>query len=32
MAATTRALWPFFWVATGLLALISYVPALTIRF
>ncbi|NOG69086.1 TRAP transporter large permease [Roseicella sp. DB1501] len=32
MAETTRALWPFFWVAIGLLALISYVPALTIRF
>ncbi|RAI59601.1 TRAP transporter large permease [Roseicella frigidaeris] len=32
MAETTRALWPFFWVAIALLALISYVPALTIRF
>jgi tripartite ATP-independent transporter DctM subunit len=32
MSETVRALWPFFWVAIGLLALVSYVPALTIRF
>jgi tripartite ATP-independent transporter DctM subunit len=32
MSETVRALWPFFWVAIALLALISYVPALTIRF
>ncbi|MBB5694131.1 TRAP transporter large permease [Muricoccus pecuniae] len=32
MSETTKALWPFFWVAIGLLALVSYVPALTIRF
>jgi tripartite ATP-independent transporter DctM subunit len=32
MGETTKALWPYFWVAIGLLALISYVPALTLRF
>lgn len=32
MAETTRALWPFFWVAIALLLAISYVPALTLRF
>ena len=32
MAETTRALWPFFFVAIALLAAVSYVPALTIRF
>ena len=32
MAETTRALWPFFFVAIALLLAISYIPALTIRF
>jgi tripartite ATP-independent transporter DctM subunit len=32
MGETVRALWPFFFVAIGLLLAISYVPALTIRF
>ena len=32
MAETTRELWPFFAVALALLAAVSYVPALTIRF
>lgn len=32
MSATVRELWPYFWVAIALLAAISYVPALTIRF
>ncbi len=32
MAETTRALWPFFFVAISLLVAVSYVPALTIRF
>jgi tripartite ATP-independent transporter DctM subunit len=32
MGETTKALWPFFFVAIGLLVAISYVPALTIRF
>jgi tripartite ATP-independent transporter DctM subunit len=32
MAETTRALWPFFFVAIALLLAVSYIPALTIRF
>jgi len=32
MGETTKALWPFFFVAIALLLAISYVPALTIRF
>lgn len=32
MAETTRELWPFFAVAIALLAAVSYIPALTIRF
>jgi tripartite ATP-independent transporter DctM subunit len=32
MGETTKALWPFFFVAIALLVAISYVPALTIRF
>jgi len=32
MSETTKALWPFFFVALALLAAVSYVPALTIRF
>jgi tripartite ATP-independent transporter DctM subunit len=32
MAETTKALWPFFFVAIALLAAVSYIPALTIRF
>jgi tripartite ATP-independent transporter DctM subunit len=32
MAETVKALWPFFWVAIALLAALSYIPALTIRF
>jgi tripartite ATP-independent transporter DctM subunit len=32
MSATVRELWPYFWVAVALLAAISYIPALTIRF
>ena len=32
MGETTRALWPFFFVAIALLLAISYIPALTIRF
>jgi tripartite ATP-independent transporter DctM subunit len=32
MSATVRELWPYFWVAIGLLVAISYIPALTIRF
>ena len=32
MGETTKALWPFFWVAIALLLAISYIPALTIRF
>ncbi|MFC7478446.1 TRAP transporter large permease [Dankookia sp. GCM10030260] len=32
MSETTKALWPFFFVALALLAAISYVPALTLRF
>ena len=32
MAKTTKALWPFFFVALALLAAVSYVPALTLRF
>jgi tripartite ATP-independent transporter DctM subunit len=32
MAETTKALWPFFFVAIVLLAAVSYIPALTIRF
>ncbi|MCG7360788.1 TRAP transporter large permease subunit [Pseudoroseomonas ludipueritiae] len=32
MGETVRALWPFFFVAIGLLLAVSYVPALTIRF
>lgn len=32
MAETTRELWPFFAVALALLAAVSYIPALTIRF
>ena len=32
MSETTRALWPFFFVAIALLLAISYIPALTIRF
>jgi TRAP-type C4-dicarboxylate transport system permease large subunit len=31
MSETTKALWPYFWVAIGLLALVSCVPALTLR-
>lgn len=32
MAETTRESWPFFAVPIALLAVVSYVPALTIRF
>ncbi len=32
MGETTRALWPYFFVAIALLLAISYIPALTIRF
>ncbi|MBC7802193.1 MAG: TRAP transporter large permease subunit, partial [Gemmatimonadaceae bacterium] len=32
MAETTRELWPFFAVAIALLAAVSYIPALTIRY
>jgi tripartite ATP-independent transporter DctM subunit len=32
MSETTKALWPFFFVAIALLLAISYIPALTIRF
>jgi tripartite ATP-independent transporter DctM subunit len=32
MAETTRALWPYFFVAIALLLAVSYIPALTIRF
>ncbi len=32
MSETVKALWPFFWVAIALLAALSYIPALTIRF
>jgi tripartite ATP-independent transporter DctM subunit len=32
MGETTKALWPFFFVALALLVAISYIPALTIRF
>lgn len=32
LAQTTRALWPFFFVAIALLLAVSYIPALTIRF
>jgi tripartite ATP-independent transporter DctM subunit len=32
MSETVKALWPFFFVAIGVLLAISYVPALTIRF
>ncbi|MFL1464308.1 TRAP transporter large permease subunit [Roseococcus sp. DSY-14] len=32
MGETVRALWPFFAVAVAVLLLISYVPALTLRF
>jgi tripartite ATP-independent transporter DctM subunit len=32
MGETVRALWPFFAVAIGVLAAVSYIPALTIRF
>ncbi len=32
MGETTKALWPFFFVAMALLAAISYIPALTIKF
>ena len=32
MSETTKALWPYFFVAIALLLAISYIPALTIRF
>jgi TRAP-type C4-dicarboxylate transport system permease large subunit len=32
MRETTKALWPYFFVAIALLAAVSYIPALTIRF
>lgn len=32
MSDTVKALWPFFWVAIGVLVAISYIPALTLRF
>jgi TRAP-type C4-dicarboxylate transport system permease large subunit len=32
MGGTTRALWPYFFVALAVLVAISYIPALTIRF
>ncbi|WP_431267369.1 TRAP transporter large permease subunit [Dankookia sp. P2] len=32
MAETTKAPWPFFFIALALRAAVSYVPALTIRF
>lgn len=32
MGETTKALWPFFFVAIALLLAVSYIPALTIRF
>ena len=32
MGETTRALWPYFFVAIALLLAVSYIPALTITF